>query len=432
MGLSAGPVPSRVDACVKAGLLDLVDHAVDAGWSSRRAAARLGVDDSRLARWQQRRECGELTDRAPGGAPLHGLLAAERAAILTLFQTWGEIDRSHRKLAHRGSRLDLVHVSESTVLRVLAAEGIALPGNPRRDPIPRAPWPDWLEWKPNHIWAYDFTHFTRARRAAIAILDMVSRKWLTTLVAAEESSTQVEVAFTAALDAEGMSEAAESWASPELQEALNAGDDDRLAELTVAGQVPLLLAVSDNGPQMRSYSTREFMAALAIAQQFGRPSTPTDQAWIETLFGHVKGEWPHLEKIRDPGELERELDRVRARVQRCEVARVDRICDARRRTPGPRRGDPPSPPRRPGTGPPNPHRLPSSTTTGRAMRTRSLVVGYFHPIFLTNSDTPQRRPRSTGTPPMWRCTGATSRTRSTTIRGSGRTGRISRSGPKAV
>jgi putative transposase len=99
LGLSAGPVPSRVDACVKAGLLDLVDHAVDAGWSSRQAAARLGVDDSRLARWQHRRDRGELTDRAPGGAPLHGLLAAERAAILTLFQTWGEIERSHRKLA---------------------------------------------------------------------------------------------------------------------------------------------------------------------------------------------------------------------------------------------------------------------------------------------------------------------------------------------
>ena len=33
---------------------------------------------------------------------------------------------------------------------------------------------------------------------------------------------------------------------------------------------------------------------------------------IETLSGHVKGEWPHLEKIRDPGELELELDRARA------------------------------------------------------------------------------------------------------------------------
>ena len=41
------------------------------------------------------------------------------------------------------------------------------------------------------------------------------------------------------------------------------------------------------------------------------PPHPTDQDWIETLFGHVKGEWPHLEKIRDPGELDRELERAR-------------------------------------------------------------------------------------------------------------------------
>jgi transposase InsO family protein len=40
---------------------------------------------------------------------------------------------------------------------------------------------------------------------------------------------------------------------------------------------------------MRSVSTREFMAGVAIAQQFGRPHTPQDQARIETLFGYVKG-----------------------------------------------------------------------------------------------------------------------------------------------
>jgi putative transposase len=311
LGLSAGPVPPRVDARVKAGLLDLVDHAVAVGWSPRRAAARLGIDDSRLERWRSRCAAGELGDRVPGGAPVHALLPAEREAILALYDTWGQIDRSHRKLAHRGSRLDLVHVSESTVLRELGAEGLVLPGNPPREPTPRTPWPDWLEWKPNRIWAYDFTHFTTARRVAVAILDVVSRNWLTTLVTAEESSVQVEVAFTAALTSQGLLETADDWGSHALKTALAAGDADALAELTAAGQVPLLLAVSDNGPQMRSYTTREFMAALAIAQQFGRPSTPTDQAWIETLFGHVKGEWPHLEKIRDPGELERELDRVR-------------------------------------------------------------------------------------------------------------------------
>ena len=51
-------------------------------------------------------------------------------------------DRSHRKLAHRGSREGLVWVSEATVLRVLRAEHLVLPGNPPREPATRAGWPD--------------------------------------------------------------------------------------------------------------------------------------------------------------------------------------------------------------------------------------------------------------------------------------------------
>jgi len=298
-----------VDATVKAGLLALVEHAVDeGGWSMQRAAGTLGVDPVRVARWFVRRRAGQLTDAPGGGVPLHALLPAEREAIVALFDEWAEIDRSHRKLAHRGSRLRLVHVSESSVLRVLAAEGLVLQGNPAREPVPRTPWPDWLEWKPNRIWAWDFTHFTRARRAALAILDVVSRKWIATLVCAEESSTQVEVVFTAALRAEGLLELGDALATEALRAALASGRPDALAELVAAGQMPLLLAISDNGPQMRSYCTREFLAAVAIAQQFGRPHTPTDQAWIETLFGHVKGEWPHLEQIRDPAQLQTELE----------------------------------------------------------------------------------------------------------------------------
>ena len=74
---------------------------------------------------------------------------------------------------------------------------------------------------------------------------------------------------------------------------------------------PILLARSDNGPQMRAGTTREFLAMCSIAARFGRPGTPTDQAWIETLFGHVKTEWPHLEQITDPNTLRVELDNVR-------------------------------------------------------------------------------------------------------------------------
>jgi hypothetical protein len=167
-----------------------------------------------------------------------------------------------------------VHVSESTVARVLAAEGLVLEGPGPREPAPRTPWPDWLEWKPSRVWAYDFTHWSRAGRASIAILDVVSRKWLATLTSAEESSTQVEACFLAALDAEDLLGMADERATAALREAITSGEKDKAGDLAGGGQVPMLLAISDNGPQMRSVSTREFLAGVAIAQQSGRPHTP--------------------------------------------------------------------------------------------------------------------------------------------------------------
>jgi len=130
LGLTAGPVPARVDACVKAGLPGLLDHAADqGGWPARQACALLGPGHMRAWRWQQRRTAGQLADLPPGGHPVHGLLARERAAIVELCEARGEIDRSHRKLAHRGSRLGLVHVSESTVARGAGGRG---PGPARK------------------------------------------------------------------------------------------------------------------------------------------------------------------------------------------------------------------------------------------------------------------------------------------------------------
>jgi len=130
---------------------------------------------------------------------------------------------------------------------------------------------------------------------------VVSRLWLATVVSAEESSTQVEVAFTRALTTE------------EKDHLLDAQLLDELARGTVPDhhELPVLLALSDNGPQMTSRSTKAFLAGARIATHFGRPATPNDQAWIESFFGHLKGEHPHLDKIADPGELELELDRRR-------------------------------------------------------------------------------------------------------------------------
>ena len=358
--MTAG-VPPRVEAGVKAGSVGPRGPRPGgrAGrqlgpapcWSSTAGGAAAGSTAA---------SAGRLDDHTAGGTAVHAITPAERRAVLELFERWGDIDGGYRKLAHRGSYENLVWVSPSTLYRVLAGEGLVLPARPQRTPAPARPLPDWIEWRRHQIWIYDITHFPRAGRVAYAILDVVTRKWLATLVTVEETATQVEVVFTDALDTEGL------WPAVEARQAQRArhGDDSSDGD-----QEPILLAMSDNGPQMRAGTTREFLAMCSIAARFGRPGTPTDQAWIETLFGHVKTEWPHLEKITDSNTLRAELDNARRdyNTRRLHASlgyvtpddehqgRGDTIRQARQR--------------RPQTGPPHPHRLPSQQQPKPAMNT---------------------------------------------------------------
>jgi len=283
--------------------LDLVDAALEAGWTIRRAAAVLEVGEVRTHRWFARRALGQLVDRAPGGSPMHGLLPEEAEQILALFEEWSETDRSHRKLAHRGSYLGRFWVSPSSVRRVLCLADKHFRPLPKPGKSHRRAFPEWVEYTPNSIWIYDVTHFPRAGMAVLIIEDLVSRKWITEVVSVEETSTQVELAFTAALEAEGLLEAVDARSQD--------GPDGLVDPSVEEDTLPVLLVVSDNGPQMTSGSTREFMALCAITQHFGRPGTPTDQAWIESLNGHIKAEYPHLLAIRDPATLRAEIAVVR-------------------------------------------------------------------------------------------------------------------------
>lgn len=293
-----------MDAATKAQLLELIDEAIAGGWEHRRACGYLELSESRAWRWRRRRDSNCLDDGRPGSA-VHGLRPEEVTAILEVFEAWGEIDRSHRKLAHRGSYLGLVWVSPATVRRVLAAHGLVL-RRPRRVIRPeRRPFPEWADYRRNSIWIYDVTHFAGCpRHAVFAVMDLVTRKWITELVSIEETSTQVQVVFMDALETEGLLELIEA-----RQDQVTADTSPFDADVDVLQ--PVLLAVSDNGPQMTSGSTREFMAMCAIAQHFGRPGTPTDQAWIESLFSHIKADWSHLDRIRDPDILRAELAVVR-------------------------------------------------------------------------------------------------------------------------
>jgi len=282
-----------VSAETKLELLGLIDRAVADGWAHRRACDVLDLADVRAHRWRTRlRDTGTLEDKHPGGGAVHGLLSWEEAEILDLIEEWGQVDRSHRKIAHRGSRLGVVFVSPSTVLRVALKHKVHLPGEPYR-PRPVMPALPQIPWERNRIWIWDATHFPRAARVAYAVVDVVTRYWIGYLLSSEQTSTQAQLLFARALEDQHLLD-----------------DDGRRPELDADG-MPVLIAWSDNGTEMTAIDTRKFMALMAITQHHGRPGTPTDQAHIESFYSHLKGDWPHLTGIRDPAILDAELARVR-------------------------------------------------------------------------------------------------------------------------
>jgi hypothetical protein len=116
----SGPVPKRIEAATKAALIGLVDEAAEAGWSEVTACRYLELSPRRLQRWRWRVGSGVgIDDGAPGGNPVHGLTPAEEDEIVAVFDEWADVDRSHRKLAHRGSWLGRFWADPSTVRRVL-------------------------------------------------------------------------------------------------------------------------------------------------------------------------------------------------------------------------------------------------------------------------------------------------------------------------
>ena len=281
-----------MSAETKLELLGLIDGAVRDGWAHTRACRVLDLADSRAHHWRQRlRETGTLEDRDPGGGAVHGLLAWEEQAILDLIEQWGAVDLSHRKLAHRGSYTGVVFVSPSTVLRVALKNRVQLPGEPFR-PRPAKPAFPEIPWERNRIWIWDATHFTRCKRVAYAIVDVVTRYWIGYLVSSEQTHTQAQLLFARALEDQGLL----------APDGLPLRDDE---------EGPILVAWSDNGAEMTAIDTRQFMALMAITQHHGRPGTPTDQAHVESFFSHLKGDWPHLTGITDPAALDAELARIR-------------------------------------------------------------------------------------------------------------------------
>ena len=184
-------------------LLGLVDGAVSAGWAHTWACRVLQVEDVRIHRWRARlAETGSLDDCPPIGNPVHRILPWEEQAVLDLIEEWASSTcriASWRTAAPTSERCTL---SPSTLLRVALKHRVELPGEPVR-PRPQVPVFPEIAWEKNRIWIWDATHFTRAKRVAYAIVDVVTRYWIGYLLTSEQTHTQVQLLFARALEDQG-------------------------------------------------------------------------------------------------------------------------------------------------------------------------------------------------------------------------------------
>ena len=164
LGLN-GPIPTRLDAAVKAALLRLIEDAVRGGVAAVEGlrVARVGpgpgvaVEAPPRRRPPRRRAAGRPSRswaaRLGGGRDL-GARSTNGARV----------DFSHRKLG-------APRLLPRPGLRVTVERGPG-PGLPRPDTCwarlvrlraVKKPWPDWVSWRPNQLWCWDANHFMACR-----------------------------------------------------------------------------------------------------------------------------------------------------------------------------------------------------------------------------------------------------------------------------
>ena len=332
-----GRVPRRVEAATKLALLELIDR----GGRRRLGSPRRVCGYLKLA--EEARVALARTPAGPGAAgrprPGRGIRCTRSRPSRKQARSWPsffleahqDTDRSHRKLAHRGSYEGIACGSRSPRVRRVLDRAPAGVTTLSRRPGPGAPnagrSPSGTTYGRHSIWIYDTTRFARCRKSTYATMiigDLVTRKWITEIVSAEETGLQVQLAFTArARGSRACSTPSDAyhrhgWLDPTVDDLTRAAGAARRLRQRAADDFRLHARVP------RDVRDRATLRPPRHAHQ--------DQAWIESLFSHIKADWPHLDQIRDPAVLRAELAvRGAPRPQQRPVARRHRLRHPRRR-----------------------------------------------------------------------------------------------------
>jgi len=247
-------------------ILALVNEAVAAGARRERACLQLGLTERSMQRWRGA-DVGDDGRTGPRTVPANALTPAERASLLAVVNSPEYRDLPPKQVVPRLADEGRYIGSESTIYRVLRAEGQNAPRG-RAKPRTVRKVDAHVATGANQVWSWDITYLQSSVRGRFFYLYLVEDVWSRRIVGFEVHAEECMVASSALVRATCAAE-----------------------NIDPKG----LVLHSDNGGPMKGSTMLATLQHLGIVASFSRPSVSDDNPFIESLFRTLKyrPEYPH-------------------------------------------------------------------------------------------------------------------------------------------
>jgi len=255
-------------------ILAMIDEAVVAGATLERACNVVGLTERTVQRWREA-DVGDDGRAGPRTRPANALTPAERAKVLATVNAPEYRDLPPKQVVPRLADEGRYLASESTIYRILRAEGQATHRGRAKPRTPRTV-DEHVATGPNQVWSWDITYLLSSVRGRFFYLYLVEDVWSRRIVGFEVHE----------------------------EESMDRSAELVKATCTAEGIDPCGLVLhSDNGGPMRGSTMLATLQHLGIVPSFSRPKVSDDNPFIESLFRTLKyrPEYPHkpFETIHD-------------------------------------------------------------------------------------------------------------------------------------
>ena len=240
-------------------IVALIDTAVAAGARREQACDVVGLADRTVERWREA-DVGDDGRAGPRTRPANALTPAERAKVLEVVNSPEYRDLPPKQVVPRLADDGRYIGSESTIYRILRAEGQDAHRG-RVKPRTVRTVDEHVATAANQVWSWDITYLLSAVRGRFFYLYLVEDVWSRRIVGFEVHDEESMDASAALVRATCAAEAVDPNG---------------------------IVLHSDNGGPMKGSTMLATLRQLGIVPSFSRPSVSDDNPFIESLFRTLK------------------------------------------------------------------------------------------------------------------------------------------------